>query len=177
MQKADGMAARADGITAQLDRAIYSDDENAVEALRARIAGLEAGRDRIKAYNATCRKGTPDESLLDDGQRREIASMLRMGSWATGKGGAFPSYANTNTGANIRRLKERVTDIERRNARTARAEDNGGVVVEGTGDYVRVTFAEKPERDTLDALRSAGFRWGSGSWCGRRDALPVEVTA
>jgi hypothetical protein len=40
---------------------------------------------------------------------------------------------------------------------------------------VRITFAEKPERAVLDALKAAGFRWGNGSWVGRRDAIPAEV--
>ena len=33
-----------------------------------------AQRERYKAYNASCRKGAPDESLLDDSQRAELAS-------------------------------------------------------------------------------------------------------
>ena len=40
---------------------------------------------------------------------------------------------------------------------------------------MRVTFAEKPDREILDALRAAGFGWGGGSWCGKRENLPAEV--
>ena len=39
----------------------------------------------------------------------------------------------------------------------------------------RVTFAEKPERAILDALRAAGYQWGGGHWSGKHDALPPEV--
>jgi hypothetical protein len=49
LAKARGMSARADGIEAQLDHAIYSDDPDAIERLRERIAGLEAERAAIKA--------------------------------------------------------------------------------------------------------------------------------
>lgn len=48
-------------------------------------------------------------------------------------------------------------------------------MIEGSGDYVRVTFAEKPDREILKQLKAAGFRWGGGSWSGRRDALPASV--
>ena len=38
-----------------------------------------------------------------------------------------------------------------------------------------MTFAEKPERTILDALRAAGFRWGGGAWIGERAKLPEGV--
>src|SRR5690606_1472040 len=48
------------------------------------------------------------------------------------------------------------------------------LAIEG-GDWVRVTFAEKPERSVLSALKAAGFRWRGGSWIGERAKLPAEV--
>ena len=51
----------------------------------------------------------------------------------------------------------------------------GGVLVEGAGDYCRVTFAEKPAREVLDDLRAADFHWGRGCWSGRFDRLPECV--
>lgn len=65
--------------------------------------------------------------------------------------------------------------VEKRQEWAEKAEAAGGIVVEGAGDYVRVTFAEKPARETLNELKAAGFRWGGGSWTGRRDALPASV--
>jgi hypothetical protein len=105
------MSSRAAGIEAQLAGAIYSDDENAVEALQARIAGLEAERDRIKAYNATCRKGSPDPSILDTKQKRDLASVMRHSSYQC-KGGAFPSYGLTNLSANINRNRKRLEQLQ-----------------------------------------------------------------
>lgn len=61
-------------------------------------------------------------------------------------------------------------------AAVTRLNSAGSVLVEG-GEFVRVTFAEKPERSVLDALKSAGFRWNGGSWHGRRDKLPATVVA
>jgi hypothetical protein len=55
--KARDFRSRADGIEAQAERAIYSDDVDAIERLQERIAELEAERERIKRYNGTARKG------------------------------------------------------------------------------------------------------------------------
>ncbi len=72
-------------------------------------------------------------------------------------------------------MRQRIEQVRERQNRTAAAEAApGGVTIVG-GDYVNVTFAEKPERDILDALRGAGFRWGSGCWTGQRAKLPQSV--
>ena len=50
------MNSRADELERQADRAIYSDDHDAIEKLTARIAALEAERERIKAVNKAVRR-------------------------------------------------------------------------------------------------------------------------
>lgn len=109
--KAQSMSARAAGIKAQLDSSIYSDDHDAAEKLRERIAGLEAERDRIKAYNATCRKGSPDPSVLDDKQRRDLASALRFAAYQC-KGGSFPAYHLSNLAGRIKKDRDRLVRLE-----------------------------------------------------------------
>jgi NurA-like 5'-3' nuclease len=54
-REAEALAARAAGIERQLGRSIYSDDPDALEALRRRIAELEAKSARMKAFNAALR--------------------------------------------------------------------------------------------------------------------------
>lgn len=34
------------------------------------------------------------------------------------------------------------------------------------GEWTRVTFAEKPERSIINALKASGFRWSNASWIG-----------
>lgn len=111
-RKAAQMAARADGIEQAASRAIYSDDADAIDRLRERIAELEAERDRIKRYNASCRKGTPDESVLDERQLADLDSIRRVASFQLGKNGAFPSYALSNLSGNIKRNRDRLTALE-----------------------------------------------------------------
>ncbi len=101
----------AAGIEHQLATSIYSDDPDAIEALQARLAGLEAQRERIKAYNATCRKGTPDLALLDDDQRAGLAMALKFQAYAC-RDGAFPTYALSNLSGNIKRQRDRLAQLE-----------------------------------------------------------------
>lgn len=107
-RKATKFVSRADNIEAAMEAAIYSDDPDAIEALERRIAGLEAERDRIKAYNASCRRGAPDESLLDEAQRDKLARVHKYAAFQLGKSGAFPAYALSNLNGNIKRNRDRL---------------------------------------------------------------------
>jgi hypothetical protein len=110
-RKADEMRSKAANIEAAADVAIYSDDVDAVERLEAKIAFLEAQRDRIKAFNVSCRKGTPDESLLDEGQRGGLASVRKHCPYQLGKKGEMPGYELSNLSGNISRLRKRLETL------------------------------------------------------------------
>ena len=169
--------AKADGLADQLDRSVFSDDADAVEQLEARIAKHEAKRDRMKVVNILYRQGdTAGLAALGldlDVLRARVAATAATVPWVKTP---YETYELTNLGARIRADRERIKAIQARQARTREAErSSGGVVIEGTGDYVRVTFAEKPERAVLDALKAAGFTWHHGSWVGARATLPECV--
>lgn len=172
--------AKAAGIERQLATTIFSDDDNAVEALRAKIAKSRASLEKMKAANQIIRKFKSDipagiAALAAAGFPGKAASLFSPDF--AGRIG-FPSYALTNLGANIRRMEARIVEIERQHDRQQAAESApGGVAIEGVEDYINIRFAEKPERTILDALKSAGFRWSGGAWCGYRARIPAEVTA
>ena len=171
----DHHTAKADGLTHQLDRSIFSDDADAIEQIEARMAMNEAKRDRMKAINAAIRKGTGWETRLQppltEAEHGELLSPAH--AWAGVYKPGFPSYALTNLGARIRADKERLAELEVRAIRTEQAEA-AGVLIEGD-DFLRITFPEKPERSVIDALKAAGYRWSQGSWYGSRAALPEAV--
>lgn len=124
LAKAASMESRAAGIEHQLDRSIYSDDEDAPERLRARIAELEAARDHKKQVNAmirAMRRKMPgrDEAailaaLVENGSLTREAAMRLANNFARFPyhGLGFPAYELTNLGANIRRQKQRLEQIE-----------------------------------------------------------------
>jgi hypothetical protein len=84
----------------------------------------------------------------------------------------------TNLGARIRSDKQRLEQVKTRQQRVATAEEspNGVTIAKYPNGYCHVTFAEKPDREILDALRDADFWWQRGSWAGKSDQLPAAVT-
>ena len=108
-RKAEDMRRRADGIEAAAASAVYSDDPDAVERLEERIADLEGQRDRLKRYNASCRRGAPDPTILDAAQQEQLQVVERVGQ--VRPGGQFPAYATSNLSGNIARLRRRLEDL------------------------------------------------------------------
>lgn len=175
-QKAVGMSSRADGIEHALDRSIYSDDPDALESLAARIAELEAEREKMKAGNAAFKRGGIDavREACGDKMTLDAAKMMSLCHWEKRP---FPSYAVTNIGANIRRLQKRGEEIKRAAERQRRVEAAGGVLIteSDASEYSRVQFEEKPAAEILDALRAAGWWWAGGGWQGKRETMPQIV--
>jgi Domain of unknown function (DUF3560) len=116
MNKAEEMAERADNIEAAARGAIYSDDADAIERLEAKIADLEAQRDRIKAYNASCRKGQRDVTLLDERQQEQLVSTAKCAAYQIRDNGAAPAYWAQNIGGNITRNRQRLERLKREKA-------------------------------------------------------------
>lgn len=179
---ADHHDSKADGLERQLERTIFSDDPDAVEQLEARAAEITAEADKMAAANRAYRKAKgaagwsatvwPDMDP-EKRERYEAQTQARIDSAYSWEKVPHPPYRITNMRANARRLLERVKTIRAQQERTARAEDAGGVAV-AVHDlgYCSMTFAEKPSRAILEALRSARFRWSGGSWFGPWRDLP-----
>lgn len=111
-RKAEGMANSAGTIRAQNEAAIYDDDADAIERLEAKLAELEAERERIKAYNRTARAAAKrgeahgDLSLLTDELKSDLLGSIRIGF--AGKGGTFPAYKLSNLGGVISTTRKRL---------------------------------------------------------------------
>jgi hypothetical protein len=175
---ADHHVSKAAGLACALAHNIFSDDPDALENIQARIDANEAKRDTMKKVNALYRKkdvaGLAAMGVSYEGLKAKLAE-------AGGYWGSAPHlpYEMTNLGARIRTDKERLGFIKRQQANTAAAEASpSGVLIQQSAgsDYVRVIFAEKPERSILNDLRGAGFHWGAGHWAGKKSALPASVS-
>jgi|TARA_Y100000310_G_scaffold270935_1_gene285012 hypothetical protein len=113
--KAAEMSARADSIDRAADHAIYSDDPDAIDALKTRIAGLEAQRERIKYINATIRKGPGWETRIDPPLSDREKSDLELAPRYILNPGPFkgyPGYHLTNLSGNIGRQRKRLAQLE-----------------------------------------------------------------
>ena len=171
---------KADGLTKQLDKSIFSDDIDAIEQLNKRIETNEKKAAEMIAINKAWRiynkKGDKAPlfalGITLEGIAKLEKQIAAAYSWEKQP---YPKWAVTNLRSRIRNDKKRIEQIKKRQARIVNAEASGGVLIEGEGDYIRVTFAEKPDREVIDALKTANFYWGGGSWSGHRDALPSCV--
>lgn len=171
---------KAGGIDRMLKNSIFSDDENAIEALEKRISEREKQREWNTKVNKIIRSKPKNEcteekieSLKGMGINRLVAEKLFQPDFCGRIG--IASYINQNLSSNIRSDKQRIADIKRRIERSEQAASNGGIFIEGE-DYVFITFEEKPEREVLTELKNAGFRWSRGHWCGYRNNIPECVT-
>lgn len=173
---AEHHVSKAGGLSDQLDRAIFSDDTNATEALEQRIAENEAKRERMKKVNALYRKqdvaGLAELGIDYEALKAKLAA-------AGGYWGSAPHlpYEMSNLGQRISGDKKRLEQVKKATERRAEAEASptGVVIKPCQGGYCSVTFAEKPERSILDALKAAGFFWCKGYWGGKAEQLPTEV--
>lgn len=173
---------KAEGLENYLENTIFDDDPDAIEKIEKKLAMLEKSQQVMVAANKVCRNKKLDEAgkiaaLVEIGLTEENAKTLLhpVHDWQSV---GFASYSLQNNNANIRRYRERLESIKRRKTLVERAENaESGVVIDYIydGKYARVTFAEKPERDIINALKAAGYRWNKCCWVGDADKLPKEV--
>ena len=155
-RKAESARYRAAGA----GQSISSDDPDAIEALTEKLEGLEATRALHKAINAAWRRGGAEAVAQLDGVSERTAKAIEAsmsGTWAPKR-----PMELTNLGANIRRIKQRIADLE------AAAEREAAPPIEGEGftieevvddNRIRFRFDVRPDRDVVAKMKRAGFRW------------------
>jgi DNA repair exonuclease SbcCD ATPase subunit len=166
-EQASNAASRA--AAAESNAAISSDDPDAIEKIKARIAKLEADQEKMKATNKIIRNGdTPSNraALLTMGFTETHVGKLYEPDFVGRLG--FPDYALANNRGNITRLKERLKTLERAATRQNRETEVNGVRIVKNADENRlqIFFPGKPDKAVRDALKEHGFRWApsEGAW-------------
>lgn len=163
---------------AEENTAISSDDPEALDKLRQKLAELELERKTSVEVNATIRaavrrgkkQGEPWEplavaALVEQGLPRLAAEDLVEPDFCGRTG--VPSYRLTNLGANIRRVAGRITALERQASEPEREPIAiGAVRIEESDNRVRIYFPGKPSEALRADLKRCGFRWApsEGAW-------------
>lgn len=168
--KAFGEGKRADywdskAAAAENNRAISSDDPEAVKKLAEKVAAAEKLQEMMKTANRIVRK----KKLSDDEKVALLCKEIKVseadaGGLLTpdfaGRVG-FPSYALQNNNANIRRMKQRLDQLKA--AAAAEHKEtvyNGFKVVENPEENrVQFFFDEKPSAETRAILKGDGFKF------------------
>ncbi|NCA91540.1 MAG: DUF3560 domain-containing protein, partial [Gammaproteobacteria bacterium] len=171
--KAGRLTERADA--AADNRAISADDEDAVVKLKARIEELEALQARMKAVNAAHARYLKDPASLEQANLsdREKEQIRTYQPAYRSEPHPIAPWQMTNNSANLRRLKERLTDLTAQRDLAAEAQtagpltfDGGTVEANGELNRVQIFFDRKPAQAVRDQLKARGFRWAPahGAW-------------
>lgn len=178
-READRLEERAEGYGTH---GISSDDPDAPDAIKAKIATLEALQATMKRRNALIRKhakaGVDAQiaALVEDGMNAVRARGLIDPDFCGRQG--FPDYALSNNNANIRRYRQRLETLE---ARTAAPAVEGGEVDgiswgEDTDlNRIWLAFPGKPAVEVRARLKGAGFRWAPSLNRWQRQTSPTAV--
>jgi len=145
---------------------ISADDPDAVDKLEEKLATMEKKRSRMKEINAAFRKsvkaGGDGWDVVREMMGADNAERLQVYSGYTGDCVPFPKYSLQNLGANIRRIKDRIKNLEKEQTREpAEPMKHDGFEIVERPDLNRVTvvFDAKPDRETCQVMRQNGFRF------------------
>jgi len=145
---------------------ISSDDPDAIEKLKAKLAKLQAAQDSMKKLNALVRRHAKADTetrvaalmatgLIDETHARQLITPDYAGRIG------FAAYQLQNNNANIRRIAERIKALEKVAERPESERSGDGYAYREDPQENRAMFLfdGKPAKDTRDVLKRHGFRW------------------
>ncbi|MCY1062151.1 methyltransferase [Nannocystis sp. SCPEA4] len=164
-------------------RIISSDRSDAVELLQRKVEEGRVLQQRMRAANQIIRRNLSDTQKIEQlgtlGIKPERAAELLKKDFAGRVG--FPDYALTNNLANIRRMEQRIAQLQQERARPAGAfAFAGGRVEENTDkNRVQIFFDSKPPFEVRERLKRSGFRWApsDGAWQRQRNEEARQAVA
>lgn len=171
-KKADYYERRAEA--AENNRAIFTDDPEAVDKMRAKVDELRKLQEYMKRINkihaAYLKNPTSiqKETDLTEAEIKKIVNYVPRYSWEKHP---YAPYKITNNGANLRTAEKRLEElIKRSQMETKEVEYQNGIkVVENVEENrLQVFFPGKPDEETRTKIKRAGFRWSptNGCWQG-----------
>jgi hypothetical protein len=142
-------------------------DPNARELLDDQLARLQDELNRDKELNKYYRKhktlvGFPDlQDAAAQKMDHDFADTQKRCPWITQP---VPAYELTSLGGKIKRVKDRIAELDRRQAQKEDPIPDqdfpGGRIVRNLDlDRLQILFDDIPDSATRDQLKSLGFRW------------------
>lgn len=144
---------------------ISSDDPQALDKLRAKLAGLQNAQQCMKHANKLIRthRGSDDEkveSLVALGWLTNAQARKLLEKDFAGRIG-FADYQLTNNNANMKRIAARIKELESAQAREDKEEASDSYIYREDTQENRVMFLfdGKPDEKTRETLKRNGFKW------------------
>lgn len=159
---------------------ISSDDPNAKEKLQKKLASLEKLQQHMRDVNAWYRKNKTLDGCPHLSEREILEIKADMSSTFHLEDKPYASYLLSNNNANIRRIKERIAELEKREtaqAPTGWEFEDGEVVMNTEENRLQIFYEGKPDDDTRTNLKSHGFRWSPKNGCWQRQLTDNAVWA
>ena len=112
-----------------------------------------------------------EEYKLTDAKARELLTPNYMGDIG------YEPWRLSNNSANIRRMKQRVIELQQKESTpTTEIDFNGGTIIDNAeDDRVQIDFDEKPGSETRAALRGSGWRWAPSVQLWQRQRTPYAI--
>lgn len=162
---------------------IMSGDSDAIARLEDKIRQAEARQEYMKAINSAHKKFLKNPASLDsadlpEAAKQTIRNYVPAYSWEPHP---FAPFELTNNNANIRRMKQRLEELQRAKAtpETEIENESSGIRFEDSpaDNRVRLFFPDKPSEEVRSNLKSKGFRWtpSLGCWQAYRNNWSVEL--
>lgn len=160
---------------------ISSDDPQAIEKLQAKLDNLVKYQERMKAANAAIRMKDPEKGnakLAEMGYTPDEIKQLRKPDFCGRIG--YPSYLLSNNNANIKRIRDRITALEKKKTEPTLEGwdfDGGSVIANTEANRLQILFNEKPDEATRAMLKQNGFRWSPSNKAWQRQLTPNAESA
>lgn len=158
---------------AKNNTSISSDDPDALELLREKLASLEKKQELMKSINKLCRSSKLSEVEKYDtltsefNLSEETVRKLLNPIYSYQKKG-FQSYSLTNNNGKIRQVKQRIKKLESLEKLDNKTYEIGNVVVKMNVDdnRIEIYFPDKPGYNFRKEIKRFGFRWSpkKGAW-------------
>ena len=163
-KKADYLASRAQSVGTA---GIASDDPEAIQKLKAKLAALESAQEKMKAANKVIKSKHMTNSdkleyLMTSLELSEKQSHELLEGDSCGRVG-FASYSLQNNNATIRNTRERIEELEALHNQkpidaSGKIEGMNWSAYEEEG-RVKFSFDGKPEEAVRKIIKSNGFKW------------------
>ena len=151
----------------------------AIEKLTAKLDKLQRCQERMKEVNKAIRmdpaKG--NAKLAAMGYSAEEIEKVRKPDYAGRVG--YPAYMLQNNNAEIRRVKSRIEDLQRKAEQDPETWTGEGWTAETDPDdnRIRIYFDGKPDEETRRLLKGYGFRWSPKNTAWQRQDTPAGRSA
>jgi Domain of unknown function (DUF3560) len=169
--KAEYYEQKAEAI--ESNQAIFSDDPDAIEKLKEKIAAAVDRQDFMKAGNKIVKsKKLTIEQKTEQLKAAGYCTLILQPDFCGRVG--YADYELTNNNANIRRMKQRLEQLERAFVNAVEKGDTEqeypdlDLIVRHarTINRIQLIFSGKPSLEIRNLLKSHGFRWApsEGAW-------------